>query len=207
MQVEVVLDAAVAIAEDDQGLEFLRDHGFARVRQRLRRWETEQRWKRAGLRRRPYRIAEPHVDLQDESRRAAACGQEHTRAGVLLLGADRLDADAGRIEVDGVGIHGDRADRHQVPADRFWGSLAAAQQVQIASRPVRLLGLHAKQHRALEYESVMQRRSTEPVEEPLEAEAREQCLVVVARRSRLVEQACCDRSREVGLLGHAISSR
>src|SRR6187431_3013698 len=91
VKVEEVLDATVPCAQNDEGLELLRDDGFWGISQGLGRRKVEQpRVDRASWRR-PYRIADSHVDLQPEARRVASRRQDHARAGRFVLGANRVE--------------------------------------------------------------------------------------------------------------------
>jgi hypothetical protein len=79
--------------------------------------------------------------------------------------------------------------------------------VEVECCPVGPLRPEPEEHRAHEDEPAAAVRSSEPVEEALEAVAREQALVVVSHLLRAVEQARGDRGGEVRLAAHAIESR
>jgi hypothetical protein len=136
------------------------------------------------------------------------CRQRRAGAGVLVLGANRLDADRARVELDPVRVYRHRADRLEVCADGVERALSLPQQIQIARRAVGLIRPHAQEHRSLEHKAVAQLGDAEPIQEALEAVGGEQRLVLVARLPSSIEEPRGNRGRKVPLLGgHAIASR
>jgi hypothetical protein len=208
MQVEEVLDPAIAVSEDHQGFELLGDDCLTRVGEHLGCGKVEQRRIRARLRGGPHRIAKPQVELQHEARRAAAGRQRHPCTGVLVLGTDRLNADRLGVEDDGVGGHLGRAYDLEVGANRLEGTAPSAQKVEVARGAVGLVRPHAKQHGALEHEALPENGNSQAVEEALEAEVGEEGLVVFTGPLGVTEQPRGNGGREVALAaGHAMASR
>ena len=134
VEVEEVLDAAVAGAEHDHRLELLRDHCLPRVGEQLGPGEVEQRGVRARFRRRPDRVALPHVDLQHEARFSAAGRECGARAGVFVLGPNGFQPDAIAVEVEGVRRNRRGNDGTEIVPDRVQRSIAAAQEIQVEGR-------------------------------------------------------------------------
>jgi hypothetical protein len=119
-----------------------------------------------------------------------------------------LDPGRSWIEDHRVGLDLRRADRLDVRPDGREGTVSLAQQVQISCRPVGLSGPQPEEHGALEHETILDARDTEPVEEALEAEAHEKSLVVVAGLLGSVQETRGHRGGEVArTLLHAIASR
>ncbi len=139
VEVEEVLDAAVAVAEHHHRLELLRDDGLARIGEDLGCGEVEEGRVRARLRRGPDGVAEAHVDLKVQAGCAAAGRQRRARAGVFILGADRFDGNLLAVEADRVWRHWRRGDGAQVFPDGVERAVAPAQQVEVAGRAVGLV--------------------------------------------------------------------
>lgn len=103
---------------------------------------------------------------------------------------------------------GTSANRLDVCPDGSERTVTPAQQVEVTRGAVGLIRPEAQQHRALEYEAFPGFRLPEAIEETLEAEARQQCLVNIAHLHRPVEQPRGDGSGQVALAGgHAVASR
>jgi hypothetical protein len=64
-----------------------------------------------------------------------------------------------------------------------------------------------QEHRALQHEAVAAVRCAEAVQEPFQAIARQQGLMLVAGLPGAIEQPRGNRGSEIGLPGHAIASR
>jgi hypothetical protein len=186
VEVEEIFDAAVPVAERYHRLELLRDHGLARIGEQLGCRRVEQGRVGARLRRGPDRVAEPHVDLEHEARLTAVRAQRRTSPNVLVLGPDRLEADAITVERDSVGRSGSRRDRPKVVANRFERTVAAAQEIEVERRAVGPIRPEPQQHRALQDEAYTAIGNPQAEQEALETVAREQHLVIVAALLRSV---------------------
>jgi hypothetical protein len=90
---------------------------------------------------------------------------------------------------------------------RFERTVAEAQQIEVACRPIGLIRPQPQQHGALEREAVAAIGHAEAVQEALQAVARKQGLMVIAGLPCPVEQARGDGGGQVGPAGHAIASR
>ncbi len=135
------------------------------------------------------------------------CHEGHSRAGVLVLGADRLDPNGVSVEDDAVRFRRNPADRLHVAADGRLRAIALAQEIEIPRSSVGLIRLEAKEHGALEHEALASFGLSKSVEETLETEAREERLIDVAALSRPMEQARGDGGGQVALAAtHAIAS-
>ena len=147
-----------------------------------------------------------HVDLKGQARLPNAW--EASPGAGIRPRPDRLDPDRVGVEHDGVRLHRNRADRPDVAADGLERAITLAQQIQIARGAVGLIRPEAKEHRALEHETLPGFGLPEAVQKALEAEACEEGLVDVARLLRLVKQSRGNGGRNVALAsGHAIASR
>jgi hypothetical protein len=88
------------------------------------------------------------------------------------------------------------------------GAVSLSEQVEIVRRPIWLIRPQAKEHGPLEHEPRLHAGDSQPIQEALETEAREEPLIVVAGLLGSVQQACRDGGRQISLLlVHAIASR
>ena len=163
----------------------------------MRRREVEDRRVLDARRRRNDRVAETNIHLEADDRPGDTGFELHAHAEVALSFPNVLCANGLLSELDGV--RGDRSAAHLLEEGLHLlrGGLAAAEQVEVTGGPEGLGRPHGDEHGPLQDEPIRVSRNRETVEEPLQGEARQDEVEILAALARDVEQALADRRAKV----------
>jgi hypothetical protein len=123
------------------------------------------------LRRRPGRVTDSDINLKIHARGAAPGDKAETRAGVFILGPDRLETYRGWLKRDPIRIHFGRADLLHIRPDCVGGAASQAQEIEVSRRPIGLILPQPQEHGSFEHEAVVDFRCPEAVKEPLAKKA------------------------------------